>query len=366
MAGAYFGRGDYFVVENVGARQALFAFGSHEAAVYRLRVEGRYGWSAEWSTKERNFCGRLEAVGLEADSPCTARAYAGDREIAALSFRTLAEVPGSPLLRFAVVADPHVSVDRENRRGRMFQESSCVLREVVDWARSQAMEALLIPGDLTDAGKPEEMGEASGILSAFPGGVFAIPGDHDRGGKRHPPGGGSPWPYNAPFLERWRNMQILGLDTSSGALGGAQRALLAQALESPERLIILSHHDLVLNPAIRDGDAAVEDHEQIRDLLFQAQKSWVAWCGHKNVPLLLRAGRGAQINAPQTTHYPAGFLSVSVFERALVQQFVPIRSEILRSYSLRMLGCDESPSFEPAYRCGSLEARCAILPWEEG
>lgn len=363
MASAYFGPADYFVLENAGARGALFAFGSAEAAVHRVVVLARDGRAAEWSTKERNFCGRLEAGGLEPDSAFTARAYAGKREIAALSFSTLPQVPGSPVLRFAVVADPHVSVDRENRRGRMFQESSCVLQEIVDWAGLQGMDALLVPGDLSDAGKPEEMRRAAGILSAFPGRVFVAPGDHDQGGKR---GGASPWPYPVPFLERWADMQVLGLDTSSGVLGDAQHRLLDRALGGPGRLIILSHHDLVLNPDIRDADAVIEDHEKIRGVLTGARKTWVAYCGHKNVPSLLRVGLGVQINAPQPTQYPAGILSVSVFERALVQQFVPIRSEILRSYSLRMLGCDESPSFEPAYRYGTFAGRCSVLPWDEG
>jgi len=345
----------------------LFAFGTGEASIFRLSLENQDGWTAEWGTDEPNFCGRLKATGLEAGSFYTARGYAGDREIAALNFETLANLPGSSLLRFAVIADPHLSLDRENRRGRLFQESSCLLQEIVEWAHSEAIDALFFPGDLTDAGKPEELRKLSEILSAFSKLVFTIPGDHDRGSKRHSLKDGldNDWLSAVPFIEQWGSIRVLGLDTSSGILGKVQRELLGQALAGPGRLIILSHHDLIPNPHIRDKDAVVADHEGLQELFSEAKACWVAYCGHKNVPWMLRAGRGAQINVPQPVHYPAGILSVAVFKEALVHEFVPIRSEILRDYSLRMLSRDGSPSFDPVYRYGSVEARSSILYWDE-
>jgi hypothetical protein len=367
MDTAYFGRDDYFVLENTGVREALFAFGTRETSVFRLSVENHDGWSGEWCTEEHNFCGRLRATGLKAGSFYTARGYTGDREIAALNFRTLAGLAGSPILRFAVIADPHLSLDRENRRGRMFQESSCLLQEIVELAQSEAVDALMLPGDLTDAGKPEEFRKVMEILSAFSGFLFTIPGDHDSGCKSHSlkdtPGGD--WLSAVPYVKQLGNLRVLGLDTSPGILGKPQMELLEQTLADPGRLIILSHHNLIPNSHIRDKDAVVDDHQYVRDLLMESRTCWVAYCGHKNVPWMLRAGRGVQINVPQPVHYPAGFLSVAVYKDALIHQFVPIRSEILRDYSLRMLSCDGSPFFDPEYRYGSLEARSSILSWEE-
>jgi len=368
MESARFSKDTYFVLEDVGPREALFSFGFASATKVRLVVRAEDGSEAASETGERNLCGRLRVGGLAPEQVQTARCIPdrpmGDPDPLTIRFRTPAEHDGEAMAAFAVLADPHVSIDRENRRGRLFLESRHLLADALEDARGCS--AVLMPGDITDAGKSQEFTAARRILSRFGGRVLAVPGDHDSGCKS---GGERPsqppvFPV-LPFQQEWQGMRILGLDTSPGKLGPAQLDLLGQVLSQRGRLLILSHHDLLHNPAIVDDESSVTDHGEAARLLERSAAEWVMYAGHKNVPLTLRSARGIQVNVPQLCHYPAAFLRVTVYADRLSHRFVPIRSEILREYSLRMLRHDESPAMAPAYRYGCIEARSFEFTWSD-
>ncbi|MBN2551848.1 MAG: metallophosphoesterase [Spirochaetales bacterium] len=367
------GPDSYFVLENVGVHSALFAFAAPRASVFHIRVASRTGHEIRISTTEYNFLGRIQVDGLEQGSEYTAQCLAGSSSLSSLAFKTLELPSPGPCYRFAVIADPHISVDRENRRGRLFTESRGLLRETLERLADERYGAVFVLGDITDSGSVEEVEQSIKILSSYPGRMFLIPGDHDCGDKRGNVQTGDPvsrlFPDELSFLRTWNGpwgtFNVLGLDTASGDLSDDQLEILKDGLSKRDFLIILSHHNLIRNPDLLDEDSCIRNHREATGILANAKGAWIIYCGHKNVPRKLSFAKGCQLNVSQLSHYPAGFLSVEVCGGSLLHQFVPIRSEALRSYSLRMLSRDWSPSFEPMYRYGSLEARSFILSFED-
>jgi 3',5'-cyclic AMP phosphodiesterase CpdA len=359
----------YFVLENVGVHSALFAFGAPKASVFHIRVISKTGEEIQVSTTEYNFFGRIQVDGLEQGSEYTAQCLIDSSLRSSLAFKTLELQSSGTCSRFAVIADPHISVDRENRRGRLFTESRSLLRETLEELVDKQYGAVFILGDITDSGSVAEVEESIKILSSFPERIFLIPGDHDCGDKRSIPQTSALvsrlLPDELPFMRTWNGswgtFNVLGLDTSSGTLSDDQLAILKVCLSKREFLIILSHHNLIKNADLLDEDSCIKNHREAGEILLSAKASWIIYCGHKNVPRKLNLSNGCQLNVCQLSHYPAGFQSVEVHGGNLLHQFVPIKSEALRNYSLRMLSQDWSPSFDPKYRYGSLEARSFVL-----
>ena len=361
----------YFVLENIGTSSALFSFSSKTASIFRVQLKSANGDRLEQATSETNFVGRLRVEDLVPGLEYTATGFAGEQQMFALDFRTLELPEGKPRARLAVVSDPHISLGRENRRGRLFRESAWLLRETLEGLSDEDYDAILIPGDVTDQGRAREVDEVARLLPLFQGEVFLVPGDHDTGEESE--GAGSYafaeklYERGANFATFWKGLRVIGLDTSSGRLDKRQLALLGKVLsdEKAPPTIMISHHNLLKSSLKSEKSSAIENHDESSDLLLSSKAPWVAYSGHINIPFRTQTARGWQINCPQIVHYPAGYLAVEVYDECLLQQFVPIQSEILRNYSLRMLAEDRSATFDPWYRYGSLSARSFVLRWED-
>jgi predicted phosphodiesterase len=357
----------YFVLENTGTTSALFTFGSKRASIFRVQVNSAYGDIYEASTGEYNFVGRLLVDNLEPGVQYQAIGYADSEELSSCSFCTLKLPQGEPYARFAVIGDPHISIDRENRRGRLFTESRWLFAETLEQLSNEGFEAVIIPGDVTDRGYAHETDEGQRLLSAFKGEVFLVPGDHDTGREVVDPQNNlfinKLCKQGLPFSVGWKGLRIVGLDTASENLDKQQLAILKEALAGKEPVIIVSHYNLVQGTFISEKTARVANDQETTELLLASKTPWVIYSGHVNIPLTLETSKGWQINTPQILQYPCGFLTVEVYKDGLLHQFVPIKSESLRNYSMRMLGVERSPSFRPGYRYGSLSGRSFFLSW---
>lgn len=117
---------------------------------------------------------------------------------ARLPFRTLPSPPGPELVRFATLSDTHFGIDHFDVRQRMREDSlgpddpphpvrcaRAAAAELVAWGA----ERLILKGDITDRGRPEEWAQAGDVLAAVPVPVDAIAGNHDVKGR---PGSISP------------------------------------------------------------------------------------------------------------------------------------------------------------------------------
>jgi hypothetical protein len=345
-----------FCLENVSTDSALFAYGSRKAGIYSVAVTPPSGKTRLQTAPERDILGRFLFRGLEPETPYRVDVSAGGEPVFSGGFTTLPRPGNVPEYGFAVMADPHISLDRPDRRGRMYSESPGLLRAALRDAADRGLQTVLIPGDLTDRGTPEQGEAVRNILRNYPGRIFSVPGDHDTGDAADAGGDGG-LTGETPFSGFFAGFRLLGLDTSGGSLDRNQLDLLESVLSGDRPVIIIAHHNLINNPAVIDEDAPVSNHPETEKILQEAECPWIIYCGHKNVPLKISCPRGLQLNTPQLPHYPAGYITVQVYPGGLLHQFVPIRSEILRRYSLEMLYETKDQSYRPEYRYGDIGAR---------
>jgi len=89
----------------------------------------------------------------------------------------------APVYRFAVLTDPHITTPETYRhyahRLHRLEYSIPVLEAALDRLSQQPLDFLLIPGDLTQHGEPENHTWLSKRLGQLPFPSYVIPGNHD-------------------------------------------------------------------------------------------------------------------------------------------------------------------------------------------
>ena len=130
--------------------------------------------------------GSIVIEGLEPDTSYTAVLRPGTGSPMTRRFRTLAPPPGEELFRFATVSDLHIG------RGhfgftRFIREENAEIphplrcgRAALDELLAWGAQHLVIKGDLTDSGRPEQWDEARKLLADLPIPVDLIAGNHDN------------------------------------------------------------------------------------------------------------------------------------------------------------------------------------------
>ncbi len=268
--------------------------------------------------------GRIAFSSLQPDRAYVIQIRRGEQETKRFSVRTLPLPGGEKQCRIAVLSDPHISLAADTPYGRLHASSVKIFRENLQELNRKQVSLLLLPGDLTDASKPEELQAIKEALKIFQGKIIAVPGNHDRlkGTFKEdwlqlfgPPAG----------LQLFRNLQILALDTADGRLGTPENLAAIAVLNPDLPAIIISHFQLQADPSqIADPHAAISDAEaQSPALKKLAACKAVLYVGHKNMPCLIRLGKVMQINAPQTTQFLDGYLIIDVYQSGLLQSFIP-------------------------------------------
>lgn len=251
-----------------------------------------------------------------------------------LEFKTLPKLSGKLLSSYAVLADPHVSEMKGNRKGRLFVEAGLILEGIIDECNGQELDFILIAGDLTNCGTQREYDEVKRILNKSKCPVSAVPGDHDLA---------------ADGIRRWRaffgpeqwikdikEYRIAGVNTGGNMLDAGGRKLVAGIKDSGLFPVILTHVQLLPNDKIKYGAKSrpVDNYgkvkKYIREILTVPS---MIYAGHQNIPARVTVGRTVQINLPQPCQYICGYYVVKHFENGFYHMFMPIRSEILRQYS---------------------------------
>ena len=309
------------------------------------------------AVKSQEACGtgRLVLEGLPSGTllHVTFRHPGGEKE---LSFTTLPAPRGKMTGHFALIADAHISTKSENRKGRFFVESASLARDAIDRCTRLGIACTLWPGDITNAGLPDEYALAAEVFASLPEPPVLVPGNHDHGPElwkstfgprrgRYPlPGGGT----------------LVAVDTSAQRLEKEDAEAIEEVLEKEGRVTVMTHYqffpssDISHVPPAATMPANIGEHA---DLLEEIRKTpSVVWAGHQNILSVTRAGKAVQINLPQIPQYPCGWLRMRRFADGDYYTFEPIASEVLRQWSRR--AGDEAASFygEPqwrgAYRCG--------------
>ena len=284
-----------------------------------------------------------------------------------LSFRSLPLPHGSCSCRYAVIADPHLSASNANRKGRLFQESASILRDVVEHVNAFEVDFCLIAGDLTNSAAEEEFLLAREILKNLQSPVLCSPGDHDLKGD------GSPlWDHYLADLLCTELLhppyKIISLDTSSKQLTSKDIARLQELLPLPLRPLLLTHVHLLPNAELCHGQKreGVGNYHQYQSLFLDlGKKDLLIYAGHQNIPNCLQTNGICQINTPQISQYLCCWYLVEEYDNGLYHRSIPIKSEILRQQSRHesQLAAEfyQEKQWETSYRQGKNAASRSFI-----
>ena len=130
----------------------------------------------------------------------------------------------------------------------------------------------------------------------------------------------------------------MGLDTGLGRLCTPENLRIIRHVAPSLPVIMVSHYQIFPDSTIAAPDRAVCDMRPQEEIASRIS-AWkgMDYIGHKNIPAMVEMNSVLHVNIPQTLHYPAGWLEVSVFRHGIRHEFHPIFSEALHEYS--RLGC---------------------------
>ncbi len=131
--------------------------------------------------------GTVTMGGLEPDRPYEAILVGAGPTRRPLRFSTLSPPPGAELFRLATLSDLHLGIDHFDVRRRMREQlapgedphplrcARAACRELAAWGARH----LIVKGDITDRGQPEQWDQARAVLGHLDLPVDAICGNHD-------------------------------------------------------------------------------------------------------------------------------------------------------------------------------------------
>ncbi|MBE6367262.1 MAG: hypothetical protein E7052_05060 [Lentisphaerae bacterium] len=312
-------------------QNALFAYDLDKAGFIELEVVNT---GEIIKSQEATGCGRLELENLPSDTliKVVCRWNGGEKTLA---FKTLPQAQGDLIGQFALIADPHISSKKENRKGRFFVESAALAEDVIKRCAELNITYTIWPGDITNAGLADEYVLCDKVLKNLPQKPYLVPGNHD-----HNPElwqqyfGVRSWVRSVPGIGK-----VIGIDTSSQRLLDEDVQIIKQELESAGRVVIVTHYQLFASPDInhvppeRVTPVNCAEHAELLQQISRTPS--IIYAGHQNIMSVTRIGDAVQINLPQPSQYPCGWLHVRCFENGTYYTFEPITSEVMRQWSRR-------------------------------
>ena len=226
---------------------------------------------------------------------------------------------GTPFARFArprtdaettlaVVADPHVSTERDGT-WKVFHRTEDRLRAALADANARDVDGVVFAGDLTEDGRPADFERVADLLKPLRVPAVAVPGNHDvpKAFKDHDTPPVSEFadrfaPDEFPFRERLGGVDVVGLNSSTaldgsldathgGAISDDQLDWLDAALADADAPLVVTHHNLAgLDACVGDEGYAphppVEDAEEFTRVLAHHDALHVS--GHVHLPAVTR------------------------------------------------------------------------------
>lgn len=290
--------------------------------------------------------------------------------------RTLAR-PGELLCRFATVNDVHFG---EVECGRIDDHPigpivraapgeppypETMNRAAISEITAVAPAAVIVKGDLTSTGTPEEFAAFEArYRGAFGDRLHVVRGNHDA--------------YQGQDVysgDRWIELPgvvVALMDTvvpfqTGGAWGEGQMEWLdALAAESDRPVIVMGHHPQSLSGA---GDAAhfnlsVEATEQLTDVIARRRSIIAYTSGHTHRHRTRQLGCGVPtIEIGCVKDFPGTWAEYRVYDRGVMQVVHRISAPDALSWSerCRHLYADFGVDYEH-YAMGQLEDRCLVIP----
>lgn len=308
---------EYFNFISATPDSAVFRYGQKLAEEIKISCNGR-------SVVRNDRAGRIVFDKL---SPATVYDLTVERSgkiIARCKVETPVAGKGKVLGRFAVIADGHLSFSTDTRYGRLHSKSVEVFRDALKTLDGK-VDFIAMPGDVTDASRPQEMKAVASILKEYPKQRFmAVPGNHDLMNRKD---FNKFWQqtFGKVRIEKYGDWQILLLDTWNGNLTDkAENIQAINALDPAKPVIVFSHFQLIADKMVSLHDSCIHDSEKAADALKKlSEMRGMILVGHKNVASTAKLGNLVQVNMPQLTQFPAGYIAAELFADGIRLEFKP-------------------------------------------
>ncbi|MEO0384360.1 MAG: phosphodiesterase [Pseudomonadota bacterium] len=174
------------------------------------------------------------------------------------------------------------------------------------------IDAIVVTGDLTDFGEPEEYARFLDLMRDLPAPLFAVPGNHDRREPMRAAFSNTIWmPSGGPiqWVSALKDFAIIGLDTlvegqGSGALCEQGVSFLKAALDrlSPKPVMIAVHHPPFLTGIPTMDAQGFDNRDALLALLSDYEGPAQIICGHVHRMVVSYLGAIPAIIAPGTSH----------------------------------------------------------------
>jgi Icc protein len=215
-------------------------------------------------------------------------------------------------MRIAQITDLHIAEDGDYMR--RFVDANEKLAAAVEYlnGRSHQLDAVVVTGDLTDHGRPEQYALLRSLLDALQIPVYLVPGNHDEVPAFREAFADRPWlPASGPvdYVIDDHAVRLVGLDTTEpgrhdGVFHPAQAEWLdARLAERPDApTLIFCHHPPFLTGLWLFDAIRLTGSELLRDVVVRHPQVRLVVSGHVHRPVSTTWGTTALTCSPSTTH----------------------------------------------------------------
>lgn len=215
-------------------------------------------------------------------------------------------------MRIAQITDLHVAEDGGFMRD--FVDANAKLAAAVTFLeeRSGALDAVLITGDVTNGGRPEQYELLLDLLAPLSVPTYVVPGNHDEREPFRAAFGDRPWmPAEGPidFVVEDHPVRLVGIDTTEpdrhdGVFHPEQAEWLDAVLsEQPDRpTVLFGHHPPFLTGLWLFDAIRLTGAEHLREVVARHPQVRLVVSGHVHRPVSSTWGTVALTTSPSTTH----------------------------------------------------------------
>ena len=287
--------------------------------------------------------------------------------------------PRAANTRLAVVADPHVA-DGHEGTWKVYHRTADRFAAALRDAAAVGADAVVLPGDLTRDGHPDEFERVDALLAASDVPLVAVPGNHDvpKATDDHetPPVAAFADRYAGsefPVIREVGGLTVVGVNTAGtaghltgtheGALTSDQVARVDDALADAGEAIVVGHHPLA-GPADHESPVSPAPlHPPMKsaaDLVAVLDRHDVplAITGHNHWPSMADLGGTWELGAPAACSLPPTMLVLDVTPTGTTVSLVPLadRDGLEEAYLHAAAGSERSRAIAERVAAGHLDA----------
>ncbi len=291
------------------------------------------GESTDRIACENEFLHSIRIEGLKPDTPYAIMVRDGSGHEQAARVRTLQAPAGKHLVRFGVLADPHISVAERADGWRLFESSAMLVEKSLDRMAGMGARFVLVPGDVVDVGNDAQLDLAVHVFNSAAVDCRVVIGNHEYDPEKFKQAFGIGEGY---YFFNARGLHVVMLDTPRPLLDDGQIAWLKSDLDEHADMptVIASHYCLAPHEYLACvADHHIENHTEVRTLLGARRQVKACFAGHKNIPSVQRDGHMVHVTSPQVVTYDCAFDIVDVYEDGLVRVLYEIEDRSLLRFS---------------------------------